>query len=784
MAAGINYCRLLWNLYRLKRNTGRTREQIERLQKKKLEKLLLYAFDHSPYYRRAFEAEGIFRENIRTTPLEKFPVLDKEILMEHFDELVTDPGLKQEELLRFDENAGDDGEIYHGRYHVVHSSGSTGTPRYFVYDHGAWQQMLTGIIRGALWGMSMRSILRLLAEKPKILYIAATDGRYGGAMAVGDGVRGIHAEQKFLDINTPLAKWSEVVREFRPNIIIGYPSAVKILAELTERDKMPLHIKRVISCGEPLSVGLRKFLENAFHAEVINFYGASESLALGVEQWADDGMILFDDLNVIEVIDGEMYVTCLYNFTQPLIRYHISDKLVLHEAKADMDAAYPGSRSESRKVNLRSKFTFFTRADVLLCRNEDVLWFEKPDGSRECLHPLSMEGFCVEGLLDYQFCQTSGTSFEMLAETEESVEPVKIKGEICRQVRKLLADKNLDEIQFSVRFVGQIAPDLHTGKKPLIIKMEDKKLRKRFGMEEKMTRMNIIGKQFDEERALYHLQNTDVTDCIFAGPADGESALKESEDVGLKNCRFSLRYPLWHVKGFAMEESSMDDKTRAAIWYAENGSITDSVLGGIKAVRECAHIRLERCQVESQEFGWKSQDITLVDTDIVSEYLFMDSRDVKLRSVKMKGKYSFQYMENLEIDDCELDTKDAFWHSKNITVRDSIVKGEYLGWFSENLTLINCKIIGTQPLCYCKNLKLVNCTMEDTDLSFEYSDVEADVKGHIFSVKNPRSGRIIADSVGEIIRGDAVMECTGEVILRAKPKKEADKTVSMKKNIA
>lgn len=120
----------------------------------------------------------------------------------------------------------------------------------------------------------------------------------------------------------------------------------------------------------------------------------------------------------------------------------------------------------------------------------------------------------------------------------------------------------------------------------------------------------------------------------------------------------------------------------------------------------------------------------------------------------------------------------------NVTVRDSIVKGEYLGWFSENLTLINCKIIGTQPLCYCKNLKLVNCTMEDTDLSFEYSDVEADVKGHILSVKNPRSGRIIADSVGEIISGEAVMECTGEVILRTKTDKEADKAAEMKREIA
>ena len=116
-------------------------------------------------------------------------------------------------------------------------------------------------------------------------------------------------------------------------------------------------------------------------------------------------------------------------------------------------------------LNRARRRSIFTRADVLLCRQEDVLWFEKPDGSKEYLHPLSMEGFCVEGLLDYQFCQTSGTSFEMLAETGEAVEPVKIKGEICRQVRKLLADKNLDEIQFSVRFAEQITPDLHTGKK-------------------------------------------------------------------------------------------------------------------------------------------------------------------------------------------------------------------------------------------------------------------------------------------------------------------------------
>ena len=277
----------------------------------------------------------------------------------------------------------------------------------------------------------------------------------------------------------------------------------------------------------------------------------------------------------------------------------------------------------------------------------------------------------------------------------------------------------------------------------------------------------IRNKQFDEERALYYLRSTDVEDCVFAGPADGESVLKEARDIGVKNCSFSLRYPLWHVRGFRMENSTMDELTRAAIWYATDGEIINSTLGGIKAVRECYHISISGCEIVSQEFGWKSSNISLKDTSVTAEYIFMDSRDVVLENVKMKGKYSFQYMENLTIRDSVLDTKDAFWHSKNVTVENSTLKGEYLAWFSEGLTLINCHIIGTQPLCYCKDLKLINCTMEATDLSFEYSDVQAEIRGHVDSIKNPRSGDITVDSVGEILMtDDTVMDCTGKVHIR------------------
>lgn len=278
---------------------------------------------------------------------------------------------------------------------------------------------------------------------------------------------------------------------------------------------------------------------------------------------------------------------------------------------------------------------------------------------------------------------------------------------------------------------------------------------------------NIVANQiFDEERALYNIKNTEVTACTFAGPADGESVLKETRDIRVKNCEFSLRYPLWHARGFELDNVSMDELTRAAIWYSYDGVIKNTKMDGIKALRECENIRIEDSTAHSPEFGWRTRNLAISRSEMESEYFLFECKDVTIDELKMKGKYSFQYVENMTISNSYLDTKDAFWHGKNIMVKDSVLKGEYLAWFSEDLTLINCKIIGTQPLCYCKNLKLINCTMEDTDLAFEYSEVEADIKGNIISVKNPKSGTITADSVGEIIWDDPVMEVNGRVIIR------------------
>lgn len=276
--------------------------------------------------------------------------------------------------------------------------------------------------------------------------------------------------------------------------------------------------------------------------------------------------------------------------------------------------------------------------------------------------------------------------------------------------------------------------------------------------------MTIIEKQtFDGERALYGAKDLVVTQCRFDGPADGESALKEAANIETNKCFFNLRYPFWHVQGLKIKDCELTELCRAALWYSDHITITDSKLHGIKALRECRDAVLKNCDIISPEFGWSVTNIEMYDTTAKSEYFMMRSENIRFENVDFTGKYSFQYIKNAVFENCRFDTKDAFWHGENVLVKDSVVKGEYLAWYANGLTFENCRIIGTQPLCYCKNLKLINCEMVDADLCFEKSDVFAEVTTPVLSIKNPRSGKITVPAVGEVIMDDA--DANGEVLI-------------------
>ena len=260
----------------------------------------------------------------------------------------------------------------------------------------------------------------------------------------------------------------------------------------------------------------------------------------------------------------------------------------------------------------------------------------------------------------------------------------------------------------------------------------------------------IKNEVFGGERPLFashdlRLENVKIT--------EGESAIKECSDIEAVNCVFEGNYPFWHVHRFKIEDCFFDVGGRSALWYSDNLVMKRTKIVAPKMFREMFAIDLEDVvMTDADEVFWRCRDINAKNLELHGgTYPFMFSENIKVDGLVSDSKYVFQYVKNVEIHNAKITTKDAFWEVENVTIYDSELNGEYLGWHSRNLRLVNCHITGEQPLCYAHDLVLENCTFgADCDRAFEYSTVNADIHGVITNIKNPTSGRIVADSIGSI----------------------------------
>ncbi|WP_394678687.1 DUF3737 family protein [uncultured Sphingobacterium sp.] len=274
--------------------------------------------------------------------------------------------------------------------------------------------------------------------------------------------------------------------------------------------------------------------------------------------------------------------------------------------------------------------------------------------------------------------------------------------------------------------------------------------------------MDLINNRFYEgERPLYGSKDLRLENVKFY---PGESALKESQNIIARDCYFMCKYPFWHNNNTVIEKSHFTVYSRAAIWYSKNIRMVDSVVEAPKMFREVDGLFLENVKLpDAGETCWNCRNIEMKNVEAKNApYIFMNCVNIKIDGLKLEGDYSFQDAKNVEIRNSYLDSKDAFWKTENVTVYDSVIIGEYLGWHSKNLRLVNCKIGGTQPLCYNTDLILENCEfMDDCDLAFEYSTLNADINNNIVSIKNPLGGKIRALSIGEIILDENLRNAGG-----------------------
>lgn len=241
------------------------------------------------------------------------------------------------------------------------------------------------------------------------------------------------------------------------------------------------------------------------------------------------------------------------------------------------------------------------------------------------------------------------------------------------------------------------------------------------------------------------LQNITIT--------DGESAIKECSGIKAEGCKFYGKYPWWHVDGSRISGCYFAPESRSAIWYSSDMVMKDCVIDGPKFFREMKNLTLDNVKInDADETFWNIDGLKITNVTLNDgTYPFMGCRNIRIDGLVSNSKYVFQYVRNAEIRNARITTKDSFWETENVTVYDSVLDGEYLGWHSKNLRLVNCHIAGEQPLCYAEGLTLEDCTFDAAcDRAFEYSTVEARIRGHITNIKNPASGHITADSIGSV----------------------------------
>lgn len=268
------------------------------------------------------------------------------------------------------------------------------------------------------------------------------------------------------------------------------------------------------------------------------------------------------------------------------------------------------------------------------------------------------------------------------------------------------------------------------------------------------------------ERALFKGRDLEINFTTFN---DGESPLKESGNIHLKNSSFKWKYPLWYSNDILVDDCVLFDTARSGIWYTNNITINNSIIEAPKTFRRSSNIVLNNVKMPNAlETFWNCDKIVINKVNAKGDYFGFNSKNITINDFDLCGNYCFDGGKNIEIHNAKLLSKDSFWNSENVKVYDSYISGEYLGWNSKDVYFENCTIESLQGFCYMQNVVLKNCRLINTTLSFEYSTVDVSVKGTIDSVFNPTSGVIQADNIKEITLDPNMIDPSKTIIKQGK----------------
>jgi phenylacetate-CoA ligase len=355
--------------YRHLTSVGTPREELLALQQRRLVATARHAAAASPLYRELYA--GI--ELAEDLDVRALPVVTKAMLMERFDEWVTDPRLRLSGVEAHLERVRGD-ELYLGAYRCMPTGGTTGRKGIFVYDRDEWRQCLTTFPRWSeLTGLRPR-----LPRRVRLATVGATSPLHMTARFSLSIDLGLYAGCR-LDARTPIRELVAALNAHRPEYFMAYASMASLLA--VEQLEGRLHIAPRVVCttSEVRTEEMTANIRAAWAVEPFDMYGTTEGMyACDCEH--HQGMHVFEDLGLMEILDergdpapdgvpgAKLLITSFVKRTQPLLRYELSDMVALTTVRC------PCGRPFARMVSLEG-------------RSDDILCMTGTDGRSIAVHP-------------------------------------------------------------------------------------------------------------------------------------------------------------------------------------------------------------------------------------------------------------------------------------------------------------------------------------------------------------------------------------------------------------
>lgn len=328
--------------------------QRQAVQQQRLAELVSYAKENSPYYKNLYSH---IPENFTLTDL---PVTDKKTLMANWNDWVCDRNLTLEKVEDFMKDTDNIGKKLNNEYMVFTTSGSTGNPLVSVYDKTA--NSIMGGISACRSFARKEDLLNFTKKGGKTIGIFADGGFYLGNSSIRSKQKTMPWKKNKLAVSSALYPIDKIVKQlndFQPAMIGGYPSHLELLIDEANTGRLKISPVIIMTGGEYLDHSLRKKLAETFHCYVQTSYSCTEGGTVACE-CTHQHFHINDDWLIVEpadksgnpvpdgVLSDKIYLTNLYNYTQPYIRYEVTDRVIMHHEPCGCGNPSPWIELEGR----------------------------------------------------------------------------------------------------------------------------------------------------------------------------------------------------------------------------------------------------------------------------------------------------------------------------------------------------------------------------------------------------------------------------------------------------